>query len=838
MKKLILFLSLAFAAAGYSQDLTVSDDVDTMMTSANNAAILSNIGADAAGTERPPTAHASEHTDGTDDIQDATNAQKGLATAAQITAVEANTVHISSDGADHTSVVLQPINEMQFDVTPTPGAYTAGVMRWNPTDATIEVDTGVDGVTLQFGQEMAYLVRNDTGSTIFDGEVIRITGVIGQKPTVTQAQADSVANAFATVAVATQDIPNNTDGFVTSFGRVRDFDTSAFSAGDIVWLSDTVAGGFTTVKPDIPIAVGVILVSHPTLGVLGVQFRSQISTYQLASDPSAVGGFSASEWISDLSLDTATLTFTNKTLTDFSNEIHADSVHAQGRNVTGSTITSGSAVYISGYNIGADLIQITDADANLTATMPAVGVVQGDITNGSNGHIVISGQVHDIDTSGTTIGDDLYVSETAGELTATKPQNGAEVQKMAVVLRVHATLGIIDVVGAGRSNDLPNLASDTAWIGDTNGVPAEVTVTTYAQTILDDADAATARATLETISISSSDTLTNKDIDGDNNTLSNLDIGNEVDWAAADDVTTRSAFASGDKVLIFEAGVGMRKVDYDDLPGAGGGLSNIVEDTTPQLGGMLDVNTFSLGDGTLELLSFIETGSAINEITITNAATGNGPTLSATGDDTDIDLNLVSKGAGAVNADGNRVLTTADEGTGNGLDADTLDGQEGTYYLARANHTGTQAASTISDFDTEVANNSAVTANTAKVGLDAAGNNEVQDIEVTGEAYADAEVDDGNSSTADTIDFTTGNFHKSTLTDNVTYTFTAPSGATTLVFKLVQDGTGSRLATWPATVKWSGGTAPTLTTAAASIDIISFYYDGTSYYGSPILDLQ
>lgn len=41
-------------------------------------------------------------------------------------------------------------------------------------------------------------------------------------------------------------------------------------------------------------------------------------------------------------------------------------------------------------------------------------------------------------------------------------------------------------------------------------------------------------------------------------------------------------------------------------------------------------------------------------------------------------------------------------GTGNGLDADTLDGQHGTYYLSRANHTGTQTASTISDFDTQV----------------------------------------------------------------------------------------------------------------------------------------
>ena len=49
------------------------------------------------------------------------------------------------------------------------------------------------------------------------------------------------------------------------------------------------------------------------------------------------------------------------------------------------------------------------------------------------------------------------------------------------------------------------------------------------------------------------------------------------------------------------------------------------------------------------------------------------------------------------------------------LNADLLDGQHGSYYLARANHTGTQTASTISDFDTAVAATAAVTANTAKV---------------------------------------------------------------------------------------------------------------------------
>ena len=98
------------------------------------------------------------------------------------------------------------------------------------------------------------------------------------------------------------------------------------------------------------------------------------------------------------------------------------------------------------------------------------------------------------------------------------------------------------------------------------------------------------------------------------------------------------------------------------------------------------------------------------------------------------------------------------------------------------------------------------------------------------------ETDNGNSSTADTIDWGASNKQKSTLTGNVTFTFTAPAGPCNLILKLVQDATGSRTVTWPASVKWSGGTAPTLTTTASRIDIISFYYDGTNYYGSYVLN--
>jgi len=95
------------------------------------------------------------------------------------------------------------------------------------------------------------------------------------------------------------------------------------------------------------------------------------------------------------------------------------------------------------------------------------------------------------------------------------------------------------------------------------------------------------------------------------------------------------------------------------------------------------------------------------------------------------------------------------------------------------------------------------------------------------EAYFDAEIDDGASGATDTIDWTTGNKHKSTLSESCTYTFTAPSGPANLVLKLVNGAAFTP--TWPGTVLWVGGTEPSWT--ASGTDIAAFYWDGTSYYG-------
>lgn len=104
-----------------------------------------------------------------------------------------------------------------------------------------------------------------------------------------------------------------------------------------------------------------------------------------------------------------------------------------------------------------------------------------------------------------------------------------------------------------------------------------------------------------------------------------------------------------------------------------------------------------------------------------------------------------------------------------------------------------------------------------------------EDVIVSGAYGSDEETDDGNSSTADTIDWGNSNNHKSTLTGNVTYTFTAPPTRGLYTLKVVQ-GSGPYSITWPASVLFPAAVDPILSQGSGDIDIFTFYFDGTNYH--------
>ena len=90
-----------------------------------------------------------------------------------------------------------------------------------------------------------------------------------------------------------------------------------------------------------------------------------------------------------------------------------------------------------------------------------------------------------------------------------------------------------------------------------------------------------------------------------------------------------------------------------------------------------------------------------------------------------------------------------------------------------------------------------------------------------------------NSSTAITLDLANGTVQIITLTGNATITMPTATSGKSFILMLKQDGTGSRTVTW-STVKWAGGTAPTITSTASRLDLLSFFADGTNWYGAVI----
>ena len=217
------------------------------------------------------------------------------ATAAE--GVNATAISNETTRATAAEALLAPILDATFTGTttiPSADITTAdfnagglgGEVSWNNQEKTLDLVTGSDNVTVQLGQEVVLYARNRSGAAMSDGQVVMVDGSQGNNPTISLAQADTVANARKTIGVVTQSIPNNSNGFVTLIGKVRDLvlDNGTYSEGDVVYLSDTVAGGLTVVEPSISVEVGHVLATSNggnTHGVLEVQVNNGAGTYEL-----------------------------------------------------------------------------------------------------------------------------------------------------------------------------------------------------------------------------------------------------------------------------------------------------------------------------------------------------------------------------------------------------------------------------------------------------------------------------------------------------------------------------------------------------------------------------
>jgi len=161
-----------------------------------------------------------------------------------------------------------------------------------------------------------------------------------------------------------------------------------------------------------------------------------------------------------------------------SGEIQASSTALYVKNTSGSTIDKGIPVYITGSVGNSNTLTISPANASNASHMPSTGLLLTTLANNSFGYIITNGflkglTTDTIDGTSTSSNDTIYV-KAGGGLTITKPTGTNLIQNIGKVARSSGgNSGSILVSSILRSNDVPNIASGKIWVGDSNAVATE-----------------------------------------------------------------------------------------------------------------------------------------------------------------------------------------------------------------------------------------------------------------------------------------------------------------------------------------------------------------------------
>lgn len=227
------------------------------------------------------------------------------------------------------------------------------------------------GAVLAFFRDAVLTVRNTTGSTIPKGSAVYINGSNGTVPTVALAKAD-VATTARDIGLTLAAISDNSYGTVQTQGEMRGINTLAFSQGDTLWLSASVAGGLTATEPSSPnlaMRVGTVITSAAS-GILHLFVQHAVINW---GSPPAIGNgtpntgvFSTINKITFTQPATgATVTIADgKTLTS-SNTLTLTATDGATLNI-GAGGTLGSAAYTAAPTVSNFLAHNSVTDLNVT----------------------------------------------------------------------------------------------------------------------------------------------------------------------------------------------------------------------------------------------------------------------------------------------------------------------------------------------------------------------------------------------------------------------------------------------------------------------------------------